>query len=64
MMKPTLREKGDVHLIEEDDLIELVKKNDYDMIIGDPIFKDMLQDYQGQYLELIHFAVSGRRDFS
>ena len=36
----------------------------YDMIIGDPIFKDMLQDYQGQYLELIHFAVSGRRDFS
>ena len=53
-------EPGDAALKEEDDLRAIVKKHKYDMIIGDPLFKRAISDWQGLFLDMPHYAVSGR----
>lgn len=49
-----------IKLKEEDDFIKLVAKEDYDMIIADPVMKTMVPDYHNLWIPLPHFAVSGK----
>ena len=44
MMKQELSEEGDISLREEDDYMELIKKEDYDIVFADPMMKRMTED--------------------
>ncbi|MBQ0064378.1 MAG: nitrogenase molybdenum-iron protein [Firmicutes bacterium] len=57
---PELKEAQDLHFEKENTFIETVLKNEYDVIIGDPAFKRALKGFTGKYIELAHFAVSGK----
>ena len=60
MLPEELREEGDLHLTEEDQFIELVKNGHYDCIIGDNLLQRAVPFYQGAFINLPHFAVSGK----
>ena len=59
MMKPELSRPGDAHLVEEDDFLLLAR--DYDLILADGTMAPMLEGFSGEFLELPHFAVSGKQ---
>ena len=59
MMKPELRKDTDLHLRDEDDYINLVEKEAYDVIYADPCMKRMTPKFDGNFIATIHFAVSG-----
>ena len=44
MMKQELSKEGDISLREEDDYMELIKKEDYDIVFADPMMKRMTED--------------------
>ena len=44
MMKQELSEEGDISFREEDDYMELVKEEDYDIVFADPMMKRMTED--------------------
>ena len=44
MMKQELSEEGDISLREEDDYMELVREEDYDIVFADPMMKRMTED--------------------
>jgi len=46
-------------LKEEDDLLALCRKEAYDLVIGDPLLKRALPHWEGTFLPLPHFAISG-----
>ena len=52
--------EGDIHLTEEDELIELALNGGFDTILADERFKLMLKGFGGEFLDLRHFAVGGR----
>ena len=60
LMPPEKRQAGDILLKSEDDLLEAVKTGDYDIIIADRVLKDLLWDYGGEWIDMKHFALSGR----
>lgn len=62
MMDKEMMKDQDVRLREENDLIKLINENNYDVIYGDPVFKQMIPDYQGEFIPMGHFAVSGSRE--
>ena len=43
----------------EDELCEIVNRNGYDVIIADPMLKRPLKDFDGEWIELKHPAISG-----
>lgn len=57
-MLPEYMQEFDFHIRDEDMLIE--KSLDYDLIIADPVFKRVLRDYKGEWIDFPHFAVSGK----
>ncbi|MCT4566451.1 MAG: nitrogenase component 1 [Maledivibacter sp.] len=60
-MDEELMELDDVHLKEEDSLGMLVDEDNYNMIVGDPLYKDLLRDNtKYTYIELPHIALSSR----
>ncbi len=59
-MEQDYQEEQDCHLTEEDDFQALVQHGDYDYIIGDPHFLRAIPFFTGTFLELPHFAVSGK----
>lgn len=59
LMDKELEKEGDISLKEEDQWINLVREQKYDVIIGDEIFHKAIRDYSGEYISLPHFAVSG-----
>lgn len=59
-MDQDLMREGDCFLEGENDLIRLVKQGGYERILGDPLFMRALKDYQGEFISLAHFAVSGQ----
>ena len=61
MMDRALMREGDFALSEEDQWQEMVYGNAYDLIIGDPLFAMAIPDYKGDWTDLSHFAVSGKR---
>ncbi len=60
MLKKELKEDCDVHLKEEDDFIEYIRDHSFDLILGDEILHNAISDYSGTYINLPHFAVSGK----
>lgn len=52
-------EPGDAALTEEDEFQEFVADGHFAVIIGDPSLKRALPNWQGRFLPLPHFAVSG-----
>ena len=50
----------DISLKEEDDFISLVKKEGYDVIFADPCMERMIPGFEGVFIPLTHFAVSGK----
>ena len=60
MLDEEFIEPGDSCLREETDLSALLAKRRYKAVIGDPLFKRAISDWQGEYIDLPHYAVSGR----
>ena len=50
----------DISLKEEDDFISLVEKEGYDVIFADPCMERMIPGFEGLFIPLTHFAVSGK----
>lgn len=50
----------DISLKEEDDFISLVEKDGYDVIFADPCMERMIPGFEGTFIPLTHFAVSGK----
>lgn len=50
----------DISLKEEDDFISLVEKEGYDVIFADPCMERMIPGFEGVFIPLTHFAVSGK----
>lgn len=60
-MDEELKEADDKYLKEEDSLNLLVEKGNFNLIIGDPLYKDLLSDdLKQRYINLPHVAVSSR----
>ena len=60
MQIPEFAQMQDVSLAGEDDFAELVMKNNFDAVFADPLFRRLIPDYQGTFVDFIHFAVSGK----
>ena len=58
--RENLQIKETISLKEEEDFISLVEKEDYDMIFADPCMEKMIPEYEGTFIPLTHFAVSGK----
>lgn len=60
MMKKELLKAEDTALRDEDDYIELVRSGDFDIIFADECMKQMTPDFAGMFVNMRHFAVSGK----
>ncbi len=60
MVKTALRADGDLHLRDEEDYIRLVEHGGYDVIYADPCMKRMTPEFDGVFVDTVHFAVSGQ----
>lgn len=60
MLKEELKQAGDISLKEEDQFVNLVEQGNYDVIVGDNILKRAIPDFRGRYVDVPHFAVSGK----
>lgn len=61
MMDKGQKEEGDILFKEEDDWIAYIKENEYDIIIADPLLKKAVPFYEGEWYDLPHFAISGKK---
>ena len=59
-MEKDLLEEGDVPLKDEEDYMDLVEKGRYDVIFADPCMERMISGFEGVFIPLTHFAVSGK----
>ena len=60
MMKKELQKEKDTALRDEEDYIELVRSGDFDIIFADECMKQMTPDFTGMFVNMRHFAVSGK----
>lgn len=60
MLQQELCKSNDVQLATEEQYIQLVYSNSYDLIVADSTLKRAIKGYHGRYIELQHFAVSGK----
>ena len=60
MMKKELQKEKDTALRDEEDYIELVRNGDFDIIFADECMKQMTADFDGMFVNMRHFAVSGK----
>lgn len=61
MMNKEQRKEQDILFKEEDDWITYIKENKYDIIIADPLLKKAVPFYKGEWYDLPHFAISGKK---
>ena len=59
-MDKELMRPGDIPLESEEQWIQIVREGAYDMIIADELLQQAIPDYQGTYLCLNHFPISGK----
>ena len=60
MMIPELMEEGDLQLREEEEFRNLVLQEKFDLVIADPVLKELVPEYDGEWIDAVHFAVSGQ----
>ena len=60
MTERSLTTLQDRALKEEEDLAKAVEEFKADVVIGDHMFKKVLPDFKGEFIDFPHFAVSGR----
>ena len=56
-----IREEGDRKITEEDEFTELVRDGGYDVIVADEMLKPLASGFNGQWIDALFFALSGRR---
>lgn len=59
MLEKNFAENGDTVLREENDLSKLLKDREYKIVAGDPLLKRAIPNFNGEYIELPHYAISG-----
>ncbi|HAD19253.1 MAG TPA: nitrogenase molybdenum-iron protein [Lachnospiraceae bacterium] len=59
LLKPEGKQPGDFRLREEDQFRELMAGGTYDVVFADPSFRRAARGFQGVWVDLPHFAVSG-----
>ena len=57
---PELDRPGDLTLKNEKDLIALLERESFDIIMGDGVIKPLLDGFDGTWIDMPHFAMSGR----
>lgn len=62
MMDKELSAEADVRLEEEDDFVVLTTNGKYDIIMADGILKPLIKDFGGDFVNLPHFALSGKQE--
>ena len=60
MMKSELSEEGDLSLKEEMDYCKLVQNGNYDMVFADENMRGLVPGFKGTFVNIRHFAVSGK----
>ena len=60
MMDKELTREGDLHISGEKAFEDLVQNESFDMIVGDPILKRMLSNFDGLFIDKAQFALSGK----
>lgn len=60
MMKSELSEKGDLSLKEEMDYCKLVQNGNYDIVFADENMRGLVPGFKGTFVNIRHFAVSGK----
>lgn len=60
LKKQELARAGDVSLSQEGEFSDFVLQGDYDVVVGDPMLRRALRGYPGDYVDFVHFAVSGQ----
>ena len=60
MMKSELSEEGDLSLKEEKDYCKLVQNGNYDMVFADENMRGLVPGFKGTFVNVRHFAVSGK----
>ncbi|SFB21261.1 nitrogenase molybdenum-cofactor synthesis protein NifE [Acetitomaculum ruminis DSM 5522] len=58
-MADTLLCQGDKRLVEEYEFWDMVKEGEYNEIYADPLFKKLIPDFEGKFISLPHYSVSG-----
>lgn len=61
MMNKEQKKEQDILFKEEDDWITYIKENEYDIIIADSLLKKAVPFYKGEWYDLPHFAISGKK---
>lgn len=60
MMKSELSEEGDLSLKEEKDYCKLVQNGNYDIVFADENMRGLVPGFKGTFINVRHFAVSGK----
>ena len=60
MMKSELSEEGDLALKEEMDYCKLVQNGNYDIVFADENMRGLVPGFKGTFVNVRHFAVSGK----
>ena len=60
MMKSELSEEGDLSLKEEMDYCKLVQNGNYDIVFADENMRGLVPGFKGRFVNIRHFAVSGK----
>lgn len=60
MMKSELSEEGDLSLKEEKDYCKLVQNGNYDIVFADESMRGLVPGFKGTFVNVRHFAVSGK----
>ena len=59
MQDKEFKREGDVRFTTEEKFREFVLGGDFDVIIGDPLLRRPVREFEGEYLKVAHFAISG-----
>ena len=60
MMKSEISEEGDLSLKEEKDYCKLVQNGNYDIVFADENMRGLVPGFKGTFVNVRHFAVSGK----
>ena len=56
----SVKQDGDRKITEEDEFIDLVRNGGYDTVAADICLKELVPDFEGRWVDLKCFAISGR----